>query len=247
MSGARYSTGHEKIHRAVQGQAGTGAGEPGPDRKVFAELHQEGYRGREVHGIQGIGRRVLCPHCSVALAGGESPITQLAAFKAFQAGIKERCESFRRTDLEEEAIGRTAPDAADHPRQRRRSCEPFSTGPSPSSPREGRPRRRSCSCRRSPLPGHTSWHGRRPAMQPRHRSPGRRCRFSLPPPGAPSLRERPGPTASAGICEGACAACAVAPASPSCGCLFQFWWTTMYGSYGGAWMPMRSSPVFVSI
>jgi hypothetical protein len=36
----------------------------------------------------------------------ENPITQLAAFKAFQAGIRERCEERPvSTDLESDAIG----------------------------------------------------------------------------------------------------------------------------------------------
>ena len=75
-------------------------------RKVFAELHQKAPAGVSYAAYRGQDGVSFVHVVSVAAGSGESPIAQLAAFKAFQAGIKERCEELPvTTDLEEEPIG----------------------------------------------------------------------------------------------------------------------------------------------
>jgi hypothetical protein len=75
-------------------------------RKVFAELHQKAPAGVSYTVYKGQDGVSFVHIVSVAAGSGENPITQLAAFKAFQAGIRERCEEAPVSmDLEGEAIG----------------------------------------------------------------------------------------------------------------------------------------------
>ena len=86
----------------------TGRAEENQDliKKVFAELHQKAPAGVSYAAFKGLDGVSFVHIVSVAAAGGESPIAQLAAFKAFQAGIRERCEELPvTTDLEGESIG----------------------------------------------------------------------------------------------------------------------------------------------
>ena len=73
-------------------------------RKVFEELHQKAPAGVSYTVFKGADGVTFMHIVSVGAA--ENPITQLAAFKAFQTGIRERCEEAPvSTDLEGDAIG----------------------------------------------------------------------------------------------------------------------------------------------
>jgi hypothetical protein len=75
-------------------------------RKVFEELHQKAPAGVSYSVFKGIDGVTFMHVVSVDTGVAENPITQLAAFKAFQAGIRERCEERPvSTDLESDAIG----------------------------------------------------------------------------------------------------------------------------------------------
>ena len=75
-------------------------------RKVFEELHQRAPTGVSYAVFKGLDGVSFFHVVSVETKTGANPIPQLSAFKAFQAGIKERCEEPPvTTDLEEEAVG----------------------------------------------------------------------------------------------------------------------------------------------
>jgi hypothetical protein len=75
-------------------------------KKVFGELHQKAPSGVSYAAFKGLDGVSFVHIVSVAAGTGESPISQLSAFKAFQAGIRDRCEEPPvTTDLEEESIG----------------------------------------------------------------------------------------------------------------------------------------------
>ena len=77
-------------------------------RKVFEELHQKAPAGTSYSVFKGADGVTFMHVVSVEVA--ENPITQLAAFKAFQAGIRERCEEAPvSTDLAADAIGSYGP------------------------------------------------------------------------------------------------------------------------------------------
>jgi len=75
-------------------------------RKVFAELHEAAPAGVSYAAFKGLDGVSFLHIVSIDAKTGSSPISQLAAFKAFQAGIRDRCEEQPiTTDLEETPIG----------------------------------------------------------------------------------------------------------------------------------------------
>jgi len=75
-------------------------------RKVFEELHRKAPAGVSYAVFKGLDGVSFLHIVSVDSKAGDNPIPQLAAFKAFQAGIRERCEEPPlTTDLEAESIG----------------------------------------------------------------------------------------------------------------------------------------------
>ena len=75
-------------------------------RKVFEELHQKAPAGVSYAVFKGLDGVSFLHIVSVEATTGDNPIPQLTAFKAFQAGIRERCEEPPvTTDLEAESIG----------------------------------------------------------------------------------------------------------------------------------------------
>ena len=75
-------------------------------KKVFEELHQKAPAGVSYAVFKGLDGVSFMHIVSVDTKTGDNPIPQLSAFKAFQAGIRERCEEPPvSTDLEAESIG----------------------------------------------------------------------------------------------------------------------------------------------
>lgn len=75
-------------------------------KKVFEELHKKAPAGVSYAVFKGLDGVSFFHIVSVDPKAGDNPITQLSAFKAFQAGIRERCEEPPvSTDLESESIG----------------------------------------------------------------------------------------------------------------------------------------------
>jgi len=75
-------------------------------KKVFAELHQKAPAGVSYAAFKGLDGATFVHIVSLETGTAESPISQLSAFKAFQAGIRDRCEEPPvTTDLEAESIG----------------------------------------------------------------------------------------------------------------------------------------------
>jgi hypothetical protein len=75
-------------------------------KKVFEELHQKAPAGVSYAVFKGLDGVSFLHIVSADPKAGDNPIPQLTAFKAFQAGIRERCaEPPVTTDLEEESIG----------------------------------------------------------------------------------------------------------------------------------------------
>jgi hypothetical protein len=75
-------------------------------RKVFAELHQSAPSGVSYSVFKGLDGVTFVHSVSIKTGSVENPISQLSAFKAFQAGIRDRCEELPvTTDFEEEPIG----------------------------------------------------------------------------------------------------------------------------------------------
>jgi hypothetical protein len=75
-------------------------------KKVFAELKQEAPAGVSYAVFKGLDGVTFVHIVSIAEGKVESPISRLTAFKAFQAGIRDRCDELPvTTDLEEVSIG----------------------------------------------------------------------------------------------------------------------------------------------
>jgi hypothetical protein len=75
-------------------------------KKVFEELHHAAPAGVSYAAFKGLDGVSFLHIVSVDATTGSNPISQLSAFKAFQAGIRDRCEEPPvTTDLEGEAIG----------------------------------------------------------------------------------------------------------------------------------------------
>ena len=75
-------------------------------KKVFEELHGKAPAGVSYAVFKGLDGVSFLHIVSVDPKAGDNPISQLSAFKAFQAGIRERCEEAPvLTDLEAESIG----------------------------------------------------------------------------------------------------------------------------------------------
>jgi hypothetical protein len=74
-------------------------------RKVFEELHRSAPAGVSYAVFKGLDG-VSFVHIVTVKTTGDNAISQLAAFKAFQAGIRDRCaQAPVKTDLEETSIG----------------------------------------------------------------------------------------------------------------------------------------------
>jgi len=75
-------------------------------RNVFAELKERAPAGVAYSVSVGLDGVSFFHLVSVDTDAGETPIAELASFKAFQAGIRERCaEAPVRTDLEAIPVG----------------------------------------------------------------------------------------------------------------------------------------------
>src|SRR5271157_20709 len=82
-------------------------------RNVFEELHRKAPDGISYSVFKGLDGVSFLHIVSVESDTGGNPIPQLSAFKAFQAGIQERCEEPpMTTDLEAESIGSYGSDNA---------------------------------------------------------------------------------------------------------------------------------------
>jgi hypothetical protein len=94
-------------YRVKQGRAEENQGLIG---KVFEELRQKAPAGVSYSVFKGLDGVSFVHIVSMDGKAGDSPISQLAAFKAFQAGIRDRVEEPPVTlDLEGEAIGSYGP------------------------------------------------------------------------------------------------------------------------------------------
>jgi hypothetical protein len=75
-------------------------------KKVFEELHKGKPPGVSYAVFKGLDGVSFLHIVTVTTKPEDNPIPQLSAFKAFQAGIRDRCvEPPVTTDLEEESIG----------------------------------------------------------------------------------------------------------------------------------------------